>query len=183
MSPGELAAGLAAGREDCFAETYRRWSTLVFSLALRWLGDRHDAEEVTQQVFVSAWRSRAGIKASESALPGWLVGITRHRIADLHSRRDRDRRVLVAASANRPERVAAAADNDTVDRLVIVDELSRFEDPRRTVLWLTFYEDQTADQIARRMDLPLGTVKSHVRRGLLQLRRRLKEVSDGASLA
>ncbi|HEU4948474.1 MAG TPA: sigma factor-like helix-turn-helix DNA-binding protein, partial [Kribbella sp.] len=61
------------------------------------------------------------------------------------------------------------------------DEISRMDDPRRTILGLAFYEDQTYSQIAEQLDLPLGTVKSHVRRGLLHLRDRLKEVTGGTS--
>ncbi|HEY4571334.1 MAG TPA: sigma factor-like helix-turn-helix DNA-binding protein, partial [Kribbella sp.] len=69
-------------------------------------------------------------------------------------------------------------DDRTVDRVVLADELSRIDDPRRTILQLAFYEDRTYPQIAEALDLPLGTVKSHVRRGLLHLRDRLKEVHE-----
>jgi RNA polymerase sigma-70 factor (ECF subfamily) len=177
-SVADLAAGLAAGKQDVLAEVYRRWSALVFTIALRRLGDRGDAEEVTQQVFVSAWRSRETLKPSDTALPGWLVGIAKHRIADRLAARDRDRRIAAAAIADPP--LDAPAADRVVDRLVIADELDRIGDPRRTILRLAFYEDQTYEQISNRLDMPLGTVKSHVRRGLLHLRGRLREVAGEA---
>jgi RNA polymerase sigma factor (sigma-70 family) len=177
-SVADLAAGLAAGKQDVLAEVYRRWSALVFTIALRRLGDRGDAEEVTQQVFVSAWRSRETLRPSDTVLPGWLVGIAKHRIADRLAARDRDRRIAAAAIADPP--LDAPAADRVVDRLVIADELDRIGDPRRTILRLAFYEDQTYEQISNRLDMPLGTVKSHVRRGLLHLRGRLREVAGEA---
>jgi RNA polymerase sigma-70 factor, ECF subfamily len=175
----DLAAGLAAGKEDVLAEVYRRWSALVYTIALQRLRDPGDAEEVTQQVFVSAWRSRETLKPSDTALPGWLIGIAKHRIADRLAARDRDRRITAAATTAEPPRDSPAADR-VVDRLVIADELDRIGDPRRTILRLAFYEDQTYEQISNRLDMPLGTVKSHVRRGLLHLRSRLREVAGEA---
>jgi RNA polymerase sigma-70 factor (ECF subfamily) len=183
LTNGQVAAGFAAGDESAFAEAYRRWSPLVFTLALRRLGDRGDAEEVTQQVFVSAWRSHSRLEPSDSALPGWLVGIAKHRIADKLAARDRERRLVMAAATTTAEPISGSGGDAVLDRVVLMDELARIDEPRRTVLWLTFYEDQTGEQVAERLGMPLGTVKSHVRRGLLHLRRRVKEVRDESSRA
>jgi RNA polymerase sigma-70 factor (ECF subfamily) len=143
------------------------------------VNDPGDAEEITQQVFVSAWRGRASFAPDTGQLGSWLIGVARHRIADHHAARSRHRRNVEAAT---PAAVVSSGDEDRlVDRVVLADELNRLDDPRRTILKLAFYEDQTYSQIAEQLDLPLGTVKSHVRRGLLYLRARLKEVTGDAS--
>lgn len=177
-TPADLARWLHEDDQAALAEIYRRWSPLVFTIALRSLRERSDAEDVTQQVFVAAWRSRHSLVVSDSALPAWLVGITRHRVADRYAAHARDRRNQLAVEAL-PDRSGPAQWDRLVDRLVLADELDRIEEPRRTILRLAFYEDKTHQQIAAVLGLPLGTVKSHVRRGLLHLRTRLGEVTDG----
>jgi RNA polymerase sigma-70 factor (ECF subfamily) len=173
---------LASGSRDALSECYRLSGPLVMGIAARSLGSRQDAEDITQQVFVSAWQSRGTLRPSESALPAWLIGIARRRVADEYARRARAMRNSRAVAAN----TAPGADvegSDAVDRLVdrvllreAVDQLS---EPRRTVLNLAYVEDRTQEDIAKQLDLPLGTVKSHMRRGLLQLRRELLQGWEG----
>lgn len=175
-----LTRAFVAGDEEALAEAYHRWSALVHTLALRSLGGQHaDAEDVTQQVFVNAWRGRSGFDPQRGALAGWIVGIAKRAIADAHERRARERRDEAAASATvlpivQPETSALA------ERLVVADELSRLGEPQRTILALAFWEELTHPEISERLGLPLGTVKSHIRRSLLRLRDRL-EVDRAAS--
>jgi RNA polymerase sigma-70 factor (ECF subfamily) len=180
VDSAELAARLSSGDREALAELYRRWSPLVHTIALRALGTREDAEDVVQQVFVAAWRGRATLRADRGSPAAWLVGITKHRIADVRTQRFRSHRNLQAlASEARTE--PSAEHTDWAERLLLVHELERMGDPRATVLRMAFIEDRTQDDIARALDLPLGTVKSHVRRGLIELRDRLKEVERVAS--
>lgn len=176
----EVAAAVADGDHDALAEAYRRWAGLVHTVCLRALGDGHDAEEVTQQVFVSAWQGRANLRPSDTALPAWLLGIARHRVADRLALRGRDARTVRAVAAVTPgeRRPAAPTPEEVTTRVLLGEELRALREPRRTIVRLAFFEDRTHEQIARDLDLPVGTVKSHVRRGLLHLRARLREVSD-----
>jgi RNA polymerase sigma factor (sigma-70 family) len=176
----EVCRALASGDHDALAEIYRRWGSLVLTMCLRALENRADAEDVTQQVFVSAWRSRDRIRPSDTALPAWLVGIARHRIADRLAARGREaRRVYAVASTSAADPPPREPTSDQVTtRMLLAEELRGLGEPRRTIMALAFYEDRTHEQIADRLGMPLGTVKSHVRRGLLQLRARLKEVHD-----
>jgi len=173
---GELAKALAVGSPDALAEIYRLWSSLVHTIALRSLGDPADAEDVTQQVFVSAWNGRRTFRPEHGSIQAWLVGITRHRIADLRTQRYRNHRNLQAVALESAATPPVTDDAEWAQRLLIVHELEQMGDPRAAVIKMAFLEDRSHDDIAQALGLPLGTVKSHIRRGLLQLRERLKEV-------
>lgn len=174
----ELSARLASGDPDALAEMFQRWGTLVHTIARRALDDVQDAEDVTQQVFLAAWRSRHTLEPGRGSPAAWLVAITKHRIADLRHQRQRARRnldaVVVDASSPRID------DADLADRIFLLHELERLGDPRAAILRLAVIEDRPYTEISEQLGIPLGTVKSHVRRGLVELRRRLKESSDDA---
>ncbi|MBI4939124.1 MAG: sigma-70 family RNA polymerase sigma factor [Actinobacteria bacterium] len=179
-SDEEVGKLFAHGEERALALAYERWAGLVHGLACRALGNGPDAEDVTQQVFVSAWTGRAGYRPDSGPLPAWLVGITRHRIADAHARRAREARVRGAAEALHDVTPTATVDRTAEDRVVLMGELSKLGQPQRGIIELAFFHDMTHDQIAARTGLPLGTVKSHIRRTLVRLRDRLEV--DGAAL-
>ena len=173
-----LAARLVEGDETALEAVYDRWSALVHTYALRALQDVHDAEEVTQQVFISAWRSRHTLTPSPAALPAWLIGIARHKVADVRAARARDADRVAAAAAvpGALEADSPAADEEIADRLVVRQAVEELPDPRRTILFLAFWEQRSHAEIAETVGLPLGTVKSHVRRGLIQLHQQLEGV-------
>jgi len=181
VESAELAVRLSGGDREALAEMYRRWSPLVHTIALRALGAREDAEDVVQQVFVAAWRGRATLRPDQGSPAAWLVGITKHRIADVRTQRYRTHRNLQAVASEVVTEQAPTHEADWAERLLLVHELERMGDPRATVLRMAFLEDRTQEEIARTLEMPLGTVKSHVRRGLLELRDRLKEVERVAS--
>ncbi|MFE1444452.1 sigma-70 family RNA polymerase sigma factor [Streptomyces sp. NPDC058739] len=180
VSDDELGDGFTAGDEACLNEAYRRWGALVFTVVLRRVGDPEEAKDVTQQVFVDAWRGRAGYDSKRGALKTWILGITHYKVADALTRRSRYARDLEAAAAAVPEVSHQTPPPDAVvDHILLVKELERLPEQQQTVLTMAFFEDLTQSQIAERTGLPLGTVKSCTRRGLMRLRNRL-EVDDGA---
>lgn len=178
-SEDEIAAVFRKGRPDALALVYERYGALVYTIALRSLGVAADAEDVVQQVFVSAWRSRDTFDPDRGGLPGWLTGITRRKVVDVLRSRQRDAGALSAAAGQAVMSGHPASADQVVDRVVLADELARLGEPQRMVMMLAFYTGLTHDQIARTLRLPVGTVKSHIRRSLLRLRTRL-EADDGA---
>ncbi|MFW3169751.1 RNA polymerase sigma factor [Geodermatophilus sp. CPCC 206100] len=179
----EVGRRFAAGDEQALAWAYERFAGQVHGMAVRAFGPGPDAEDVTQQVFVSAWTGRAGYRPDQGPLPAWLVGVCRHKIADAWARRDRQRRAAEAAIAEAqaaPPPGGPQVDTAVADRVLLLGELDQIGQPQRGIIELAFFEDLTHAQIAARTGLPLGTVKSHIRRTLERLRTRLEV--DGAAL-
>ncbi|MFK4104324.1 sigma-70 family RNA polymerase sigma factor [Streptomyces sp. NPDC019531] len=158
-------------------------SPLVHTLALRSLGDAKEAEDVTQQVFIGVWRGRLGYRAERGTLPGWIVGITRRKIADALLARSR-RFDLVASAGSRLALAEHSGDRTeaALDRLLVSAAMARLPSAQQRVLRLTFYEDLSQTQIAERTGWPLGTLKSHARRGLYRLRRGLEFAIDAETV-
>lgn len=173
----DVARAFADGEDGALEELYRDLSPLVFTMASRSLGSSADAEDVTQQTFVSAWRGRTGFDPVRGDLRGWVVGIAKRRIADALEARSREHRRLEAVKDATPPETAAQDDADSV---LLAYEVEALGPPRSTIVSLAFFEGVTHEQIASRLEMPLGTVKSHIRRGLIELRDRW-EVSDVAS--
>ncbi|MFO7689251.1 MAG: sigma-70 family RNA polymerase sigma factor [Cryobacterium sp.] len=172
-----LVQAFRDGDERALAEAYARWSALVYTLALRSIGDRGEAEDITQKVFLAAWRGRTGYDPQKARLPAWLVGITRHAIADAHEARSRRLRLEQALSVDIPLVQQDAADR-VADQVMFGEEIALLAPVPQQVMRLAFYDDLTQVQIADSLGLPLGTVKSHIRRSLSRLRTRLEVTHD-----
>jgi RNA polymerase sigma-70 factor (ECF subfamily) len=175
VSDAEVGAAFAEGAEWALEEAYKRWGGLVHTVAGRAAGSSHDADDITQAVFVSAWRGRHRYSPDRAALPAWLLGITKRRIADHWDSRSREqRRIEAAGHASETASQAEESVEQVADRVLIADELARLDQPQRQIMELAFFDDLTHPQIAERLAMPLGTVKSHIRRSLLKLRSRLE---------
>lgn len=171
-SPDETTKSFVAGEDGALRAVYERYSAAVLRVASASLSSRPDAEDVVQTTFVTAWRSRESFDPAKGSLLVWLLTIARRRAIDVLRSRGRDEhvvRVLHAVGTTsgepvRPERV--------VDRMVMLEAIAELPPQQQRVLLLAFYDDLTHDQIAAATGLPLGTVKSHLRRGMARLRQR-----------
>jgi RNA polymerase sigma factor (sigma-70 family) len=162
-----LDAAFATGDEWTLRAAYARYGPLVYRITRTALPTPGDAEDVTQDVFVSAWRGRETYDPRLGPLGAWLTGITR--------RLERERRAVRAAAAHPARPLDESETERIVERMVVADELSRLPQSQKRLLELAFFDDLTHGQIAALTGMPLGTVKSTLRRGLDRLRHR-KEV-------
>lgn len=176
MDAQSLPQRFAAGDPEAMAEVYAEHGRLVHSLCLGALRHRQDAEDATQQAFTRAWRSRDTYDPARP-LGGWLTGITRRVIADALAARDQQRRSATAESTSLEPTAPGGLADDLVDRVIVHEALEQLGPPQDEILRMAFVQDLPQRQIAERLDLPLGTVKSHIHRGLARLRRSL-EVHD-----
>ncbi|MGH8137628.1 MAG: RNA polymerase sigma factor [Steroidobacteraceae bacterium] len=168
-----------AGEHAAFGALVRRHQRLVFSIALRMLGDRPLAEDLSQEVFLQMHRSLRSIE-SGAHLGFWLRRVTAHRAIDrLRQRKGVDMTTLEAAShlpaATGPEEPLLRG---PLERLV--GELSPVA---RAVVLLRYQEDLDPGEIARTLDIPLNTVKSHLKRSLASLRVKLSGNRSDAKVA
>jgi len=175
---GRAAPSARIVDEASLREVYDAWGATVLAYARRQLPAAADAEDVTQQVFLAAWDQRDRFEPERGTMAAWLLGIARHKVADRLRALQRQARIA-SQVALLPDPADDPVEDELARRLLLLDALDGLPAERRVVLELAFFEDLTHRTIAERLDLPLGTVKSHIRRGLDQLRREM-EVRDAS---
>lgn len=167
----DLETSFALGGNESLHRAYRRYGPLIFTFCRRTLGPL-DAEEVTQDVFLSAWRSQKSYDPQRGALAGWLTAIAKNKAIDRLRHRSRRPATVGMFDDTAGAAVSTSTDVESIsDRLLLAEALKELEARPRMVVELAFYEDLTHDQIAQRTGLPLGTVKSDIRRSTQHLAR------------
>ncbi|MCH8559614.1 MULTISPECIES: RNA polymerase sigma factor [unclassified Nesterenkonia] len=172
-----LAMRFAAGEPAAMHDLYRQHGSFVFSLCMAALRHRQDAEDATQQVFTRAWRSRDTYDITHPT-GAWLTGITRRVIADVFARREKDLQAAEAGADAAARDGAPQPTDAVVDRVVVQQSLNQLGPPQNEIIRLAYTEDLPLKIIAERLEMPLGTVKSHVHRGLARMRQSLEVHSD-----
>jgi RNA polymerase sigma-70 factor (ECF subfamily) len=172
----QLAAALvrvAAGDRAALRIVYQDTSAKLFGVCLRILNDRSEAEDVLQDVYVTVWRKAASFDPARASPITWLVAIARNRSID---------RLRASAQNRRSEPIESAEDVSdegpgALDLVVSAEQQARLktclgelEERQSSAIRGAFLDGATYDQLAQRMGVPLGTMKSWIRRGLMKLR-------------
>lgn len=170
---------LAAGDVSVVGSLYDRHARAVFSLAVRVLGNRADAEEIVQDVFAQVWSQAARFDAARGSVAAWVLMMTRSRAID----RLRARRAGGAALAPDPLREPVDPIPTQEESVITGEDVDRMRGAmqdlsasQRTAIELAYYEGLSQSEIAERLQEPLGTVKTRIRSGLLKLRAALQGV-------
>jgi RNA polymerase sigma-70 factor (ECF subfamily) len=172
-------ARIARGNQDGLAELYDRHARLIFSLALRILQDRADAEDVVQEVFTQVWTQAGRYDPGRGAVAAWMLTVARSRAIDrLRARRARPEAAAEAGAAEALPDSAITQDlellsDEQVRRLRVA--LEQLPEAQRTALELAYYEGLTHAEVAARLGEPLGTVKTRIRQAVIKLRESLSQ--------
>lgn len=194
----ELVTAVTRGDTAAFSVLYDRHASVVYRAAFRRLGDRQLAEEVVQDVWLTLWDRAGMFDPGQGSLAAWLTTIARNRATDRMRALNRRPGVLplsaVFATDDEADRVLAvgnvvASTGGSVDPEVVLDELalrdamtaalSSLPPAERAVLELGYYGELSQSEIADRLGIPLGTVKTRTRRALLRLRGTIAPSGDG----
>jgi RNA polymerase sigma-70 factor (ECF subfamily) len=183
-----LVSGLRSRDLGAFEALYDRYADLVFSVALRVVGDRHVAEDVMQDVYLQLWRRPEQFDAARGSFRTWLLSVARNRsIDELRAAARRLRRTAPASRAGEEEAIEdtdrrgdpAAASVFADERAAVRAALAAIPDEQRIAIELGYFGGLTQQEIAERLGQPLGTVKTRIRLGMQKLRATLERAHAG----
>lgn len=171
-----LVAAVARGDQAAYARLYRAVAAPVYGTALRTLRSPSHAEEVTQEVLLEVWRTACAYRPARGTVLAWVLTIARHRAVDrVRAAQAAADRELRAALREQPVREPGAEPvAEQVERVLdarrVRSALARLSGVQRESLVLAYYGGYSQSEIARALGVPLGTVKTRMRDGLLRLR-------------
>lgn len=174
-----LLAAMAQGDKTALGSLYDQLSGPLYSLAHRMLGDAGEAQDLLQDIFLQAWRTAASYETGRGSVFAWLATLTRNRAIDRIRMRQR-RAALLAGAAPELQPAAPAGDSDSADTLWLREKaaavraaVADLAPDQQQAIELAFFSGLTQQEIAARLNEPLGTIKARIRRGLLRLKDRL----------
>jgi RNA polymerase sigma-70 factor, ECF subfamily len=174
-SDEQILEAVGRGDDDALGVLYDRFGRLAYGLAFRILRDQALAEDAVQEAFLAVWRSADGYKRERAKPSTWILTVVHRRAVDLVRREERRRGEPLEAA---PEPTARPADEDASlrDRRVAVQSaLQELPGDQRQALELAYYGGLTQSELAERLGVPLGTIKSRMFAGLSRLRELLAE--------
>jgi RNA polymerase sigma-70 factor (ECF subfamily) len=166
-----LLGRCADGDTDSFAPFYDLTVSRVYGLVLRVVLDPAQAEEVTQETYLDAWRQADRYDPGRGGALAWLLAIARRRAVDrVRSAGASTRRDVRYAVEERPYDVTAELAQRSLDRTEMLRVLDELTPPQREAIWLAYFGGHTHAEVARMLGLPVGTAKTRIRDGLARMR-------------
>ena len=172
-----LMQGVARGDQQAFAEIYKRFSPPLYATALRIVRDAAEAQDIVHDAFVAIWEKAASFDTTRGTAFSWVVTLVRNRAIDRVRMRRRRAGLLadsVLSDLGYDEAApGAAADHSTLqgdDARNVRSAVAELPPEQQRALELAFFSGMTQEQIAKKLQAPLGTVKARIRRGLIKLR-------------
>ena len=163
--------GLIAGDDDAIRTLYARFGRPVYGLGLRLLGTREAAEELTQDVFLTAWRKAARFDPTRGRLSTWLMTIAHNLAVDRLRRETGVTRPTLVLVDEIPDAPGADEEAVLIERDTAMRALSSLGAAERRLVVRAYFRGQTAREIAEADGIPLGTVKTRLRAAMIKVRR------------
>ena len=164
-----LVSAIRSGNEGAMSALYDRYSSIVYSVALRVLGDTGAAEDVLQEVFLQLWRNPGVFDASRGTLAPWLAVIARNRAIDSLRKRRPETDIEDVIVSVEPDMAGDAERSRAMEK--VRGALGTMPPAQRSALEMAYFEGLSHSEIAAKTGEPLGTVKTRIRAGLLSLRK------------
>jgi RNA polymerase sigma-70 factor (ECF subfamily) len=184
LSDEALVALVARGDDTAVAELYDRVGRMAYGLAFRVLRDAKLAEDAVQEGFLAVWRTAATFSAERAKASTWILTLVHRRAVDLVRREQRRRAESLDATGGYDTASDPSAEDAAwlhFDRVRVQDALGRLPDTQREAIELAYYGGFSQSELAERLGLPLGTIKSRMFAGLARLRELLDEgTSEGS---
>jgi RNA polymerase sigma-70 factor (ECF subfamily) len=162
LSDHGLLALVARGDRDAFARLYDLYAGPAYSLALRVVRDRDLAADVVQEAFLAIWNQASKFDSSRGQPSTWILTVTHHKAVDTVRREERRRADAIEEARDIPDASLPVEDQawQGVEREQVRAAMSKLPDPHREVLELAYFAGYTQSQLAERLAVPIGTVKS-----------------------
>ena len=160
---------MKSGDQSALAELYDRYSSIVYAVALRVLGDTGAAEDVLQEVFLQLWRNPGAFDAARGNLGAWLAVIARNRAIDALRKRRPETDIEDVVVSVSPDLAGEADRSRAAEKVRGV--LGAMPSPQRSALEMAYFEGMSHSEIADKTGEPLGTIKTRIRTGLMTLRK------------
>ncbi len=162
-------AAIRSGDESAMGVLYDRYSGVVYSVALRVLGETGAAEDILQEIFMQLWRNPAAFDSQRGSAGPWLAVITRNRAIDVLRKRHPEDDIADVVVSVTPDMAGDAGRNQAMEK--VRGALDSMSAEQRSALEMAYFEGLTHTEIAAKTGEPLGTIKTRIRSGLLALRK------------